>query len=121
MGGARACLPAQGASAAAASIRQPDQAGSDLHAARRLVRGADPALPSGRVSLMSAPIPIDHPAVAVTLPGPSGARHNAVCIDTATSMAALALIQDGQVVAETAWRVGKSHTRQLSTKLDRKR
>ena len=66
---------------------------------------------------MSAPIPIDHPAVAVTLPGPSGARHNAVCVDTATSMAALALIQDGQVVAETAWRVGKAHTRQLSAKL----
>jgi tRNA threonylcarbamoyl adenosine modification protein YeaZ len=61
--------------------------------------------------------PHQQPAVTITLPGPTGALQNAVCIDTATEMAALALIEDGRVVAEIAWRAGKAHTGALGDRL----
>ncbi|HWE60425.1 MAG TPA: tRNA (adenosine(37)-N6)-threonylcarbamoyltransferase complex dimerization subunit type 1 TsaB [Chloroflexota bacterium] len=66
---------------------------------------------------MSLTPPPDHPAITIVLPGPSGARQNAICIDTATEMAALALIQDGLIVAEVAWRAGKARTGRLGDRL----
>lgn len=58
-------------------------------------------------------------SVSITLPGPIGAGINAVCIDTATDSAALALISDGIVVGEMSWHAGISHTRQLAATLRR--
>lgn len=55
--------------------------------------------------------------VTIALPGPTGALHNAVCIDTATEMGALALVEAGQVTAELAWRAGKGHTGKLAERL----
>lgn len=56
-------------------------------------------------------------SVAVTLPGPGWAHLNAICLDSATSMASLALIQQGVVVAEQTWQTGMAHTRQLAARL----
>jgi tRNA threonylcarbamoyl adenosine modification protein YeaZ len=55
--------------------------------------------------------------VAITLPGPGWVRANAICIDTATDMASIALIERGEIVAEQQWRTGMSHTQQLATRL----
>lgn len=63
------------------------------------------------------PLSLDPPAIAVALPGSVGARQNAICIDTATDMASLALLQDGVVVAELSWRGGKTHTGVLASRL----
>ena len=67
---------------------------------------------------MSAPAPSDA-AVAVTLPGPLGQALSAICIDTATAMASLALLRDGEVLGEVAWQAGSTHTRQLAGALRR--
>jgi tRNA threonylcarbamoyl adenosine modification protein YeaZ len=61
--------------------------------------------------------PGEPPPIPVTLPGPSWARHNAICIDTATDIASVALVQHGEVVAEQSWRTGMAHTRQLAARL----
>jgi tRNA threonylcarbamoyladenosine biosynthesis protein TsaB len=60
---------------------------------------------------------IEGSPIAITLPGPAWGRVNAICIDTATDTASIALIESGEVVAEQQWRTGMSHTRQLATRL----
>jgi tRNA threonylcarbamoyladenosine biosynthesis protein TsaB len=55
--------------------------------------------------------------ITVTLPGPTWTRLNAICLDSATSMASLALIQEGAVVAEQTWQTSMAHTRQLASRL----
>lgn len=59
----------------------------------------------------------DPPAVPVTLPGATGAGHRAICLDSATRMAGLALVSDGQVLAEQAWHAGRGHTGALAARL----
>jgi tRNA threonylcarbamoyl adenosine modification protein YeaZ len=59
----------------------------------------------------------DTSPIAITLPGPGWGRVNAICIDTATDMASIALIESGEVAAEQQWRTGMSHTRQLAARL----
>jgi tRNA threonylcarbamoyl adenosine modification protein YeaZ len=56
-------------------------------------------------------------AVAITLPGPTWARASAVCIDSATDMASIAFVEQGEVIAEQQWRTGFSHTQQLAARL----
>lgn len=58
-------------------------------------------------------------SIAIDLPGPAWLKQDAVCIDTATNMASLALVQQGEVVAEQTWRSGMAHTRQLAPALRR--
>lgn len=55
--------------------------------------------------------------VAITLPGSGWARANTICIDTATDVASIALVERGEIVAEQQWRTGMSHTQQLATRL----
>jgi tRNA threonylcarbamoyladenosine biosynthesis protein TsaB len=57
--------------------------------------------------------------VPITLPGPSWSGVNAVCIDSATEMASLALVHDGVVVAEQTWLAGTRHSRLLAATLRR--
>jgi tRNA threonylcarbamoyl adenosine modification protein YeaZ len=59
----------------------------------------------------------DCPIAIITLPGPSWVRANAICIDSATSTASIALIECGEVVAEQQWRAGFSHSQQLASRL----
>lgn len=59
----------------------------------------------------------DPPIIPITLPGPTGARQNAICLDTATDMASVALLQDGKVRAELCWRVGRGSTGRLTAQL----
>jgi tRNA threonylcarbamoyladenosine biosynthesis protein TsaB len=60
---------------------------------------------------------IDAPPITITLPGPGWGRVNAICIDTATDTASIALVESGEVVAEQQWRTGMSHTSQLAARL----
>jgi len=55
--------------------------------------------------------------VTVTLPGPSWSGIHAICIDSATDMASLALVRDGGVVAEQTWQAGMRHSRLLAPAL----
>lgn len=57
---------------------------------------------------------MDGPPVVVTLPGPSWEGYQAICIDTATEMASIALVRQGVIVGEETWRAGMTHTRALS-------
>jgi tRNA threonylcarbamoyladenosine biosynthesis protein TsaB len=59
----------------------------------------------------------EQPAIAVTLPGPSGARQNAICLDTATAMASIALLQEGRVRGELTWHTGNKGTGTLTSRL----
>ena len=59
----------------------------------------------------------DPPVVPVTLPGAVGAGHRAICLDSATSMAGLALVADGRVLAEQSWLAGRGHTGALAAHL----
>src|SRR5579883_1216216 len=59
----------------------------------------------------------ERPVLSLVLPGPSGARQNAVCLDTATEMASIALLQDGKVSGELTWRAGRASTAKLSAQL----
>jgi len=61
----------------------------------------------------------EHQGPLITLPGPLGASSTAVCIDTATDMASVALLRDGAVVAEQTWLAGRAHTKHLSVTLRR--
>ena len=66
---------------------------------------------------MAVQDPLDPPSIPITLPGPGSAHHHAICIDTTTTMAGLALIEAGQVVGELSWRVGRAHTESLALRL----
>jgi tRNA threonylcarbamoyladenosine biosynthesis protein TsaB len=59
----------------------------------------------------------EQPVIALTLPGPSGARQNAICLDTATAMASIAILQNGNVRGELTWHMGSRGTGTLAGKL----
>ncbi|HVC81681.1 MAG TPA: tRNA (adenosine(37)-N6)-threonylcarbamoyltransferase complex dimerization subunit type 1 TsaB [Chloroflexota bacterium] len=55
--------------------------------------------------------------VPITLPGPSWSGVHAICIDSATETASLALVREGEVVGEQTWRAGMRHSRLLAPAL----
>jgi tRNA threonylcarbamoyl adenosine modification protein YeaZ len=66
---------------------------------------------------MSVTESFEEPAISITLPGPSWARASALCIDSATDEASIALVEHGEVVAEQQWRTHFSHTQQLAVRI----